>query len=251
MKKSKAKIQPLKQKKRWLRMLVYGDPGSGKTALLGTSPNCLILNADGADGTDSAMVLGSKADEMEISNYKDLKYAFEFLKHEKHSYDWVWFDSVTLFQDKGMDDIMRELLVKSPHRDADIPDVKEYLRNMNRLNRWLRNMKTLPINLGLTAHEMRIEDEDGDVTYMPLIAGKNMPTKWCGNMSIVGHLIPKKAKGGKEKEVAWRGNVLTTVRTGKWYGKDRFNALGGRMYNPTIPKIIAAIKVSVNKTKEN
>ena len=221
-------------------IIVYSDPGAGKTRLAGTSPNALILNADGSDAVESARISGSTAHVWDIDVYKDLDDAYDYIRRADHPYEWVWLDSVSLFQEKGMDDIMAELVKHKPNRDQYVPDRLEYVQNMNHLSKWIRHMKALPVNFGITAHVMRIEDEDdGTVTYMPQIQGRNMPSKVCGYMSIVGHLYVAKKKGGDEQV-----RVLQVRKDAKWYAKDRFDVLGDRVINPPIPGITEAINAT-------
>lgn len=251
-------IKKVAFKARHIRPIIYADPGAGKTVLIGTGERTLILNADGKEGTDSAARFNSSADEWEVRSYKDLREAHRFLKGGGvKEYSWVWLDSSTLFQEIGMDDIMKEMLVKRPDRDPDVPDKGEYLKNQTRFSAWIRDMRRLEINFGMTAHIMRIEDEDGEVIYLPAIRGGGgaLSSKICGYFSIVGRLYPRSEKGGKKKKgnAEWPGNVLSVVRRGKWYGKDRYHALDGRMINPTIPKIEQAVRAVMPKqakTKE-
>lgn len=247
-----AGIHPMGERPRWIRIMVYAEPGSGKTPLAGTSPgNVLILNADGPDAPESARVFSNyKGDIWDMTNYKDLDDSYEYLRHTPKAYDWVWFDGVTLFQESGMDEIMKDLVKKKAHRSLYVPDQLQYVENQNHLGVWLRKMRHLPLNLGITAHVMRLEDQDdGTVTYMPAIQGGGkvpMTTKVCGYMSIVGRLyVVTRKKEDKEENIP----VLQTARDSKWYAKDRFGALGGKMANPTIPKVVGAIEGSQAPTR--
>jgi hypothetical protein len=220
---------PVSQDQSWINWLLYGDPGVGKTVLLGTSPKCLILEAD--DGSESAAIQGSKAEKWKMNDWADMLEAYEYLRHEDHGYEWVWLDSCTLFQESGLDMIMEDLVAGKPHRSIYLPDRGEYQENMRRLGMWVRNMKPLPFNFGITAHAMRVADDESETEMMwPLIQGKNMPQKLCGYMGLVTYMTVRKTAAGKER-------ILITDKTAKYYAKDRFDALGGRMLNPTVPKI--------------
>lgn len=227
----------------FIRIMVYGDPGVGKTVFAATSPKCLILSCDPA-GTTSAAVRNSPAQRWNIMDWNDMTEAYEYLRHEGHKeFEWVWIDSLTLFQERGLDNIMQDLVAERPHRKVYLPDKGEYGQNMNRVLILMRNMVALPINLGVTAHVLRTEDDDGKVTYMPAIQGKNMPDKICAYMGIVGFMYARRAEGRTEIGIRTR-------KDSKHYAKDRFDAFpSGRLLNPTVPDLQKAVEAKLPRTK--
>lgn len=182
------------------------------------------------DGSESAAIQGSKAEKWKMTDWNDMDEAFEFLRHENHGFKWVWLDSITLFQELGLDMIMEDLVAMKPHRELWLPDKGEYGQNMRRMGMWVRNVKPLPFNFGIIAHAMRYEDDEGNELMWPAIQGINMPQKVCGYMGIVGYYTVRRKEGKDER-------LLLTSKTAKYYAKDRFDALGGRLTNPTIPMI--------------
>lgn len=223
-------------------MLIYGDPGVGKTVLAGTSPNCLFLES-GVDGSESAAIQGSKADKWKMNDWNDMTEAYEYLRHEKHGYEWVWLDSITLFQELGLDNIMEDLVAHKPHRSVYLPDRGEYGENMRRMGMWVRNMKPLDFNFCIIAHAMHYEPEEGIEQLWPAIQGRQMPQKICGYMGVVGYLTTRRKDGKDERQ-------LLTNKTAKYYAKDRFDALGGRLVNPTIPMIQELVAKRLPQRKE-
>lgn len=224
-------IVPVGADVEFIKMLIYSKPGQGKTVLAGSSPKCLILEAD--RGTASAKRLGSKAEKWRLEDWNDLEEALSYLRNGgTANFDWVWLDSITLFQERGMDQIMDDLVAEKSHRKVYLPDKGEYGQNMNRLGRRMRELVNLPVNVGITAHEFHFEDPDtGEVTIMPYVQGKNMPQKICAYVDQVGRMELKTSKEGKEYPVVdFRGS-------NDFYSKDRFG--WGRVAHVTIPKLTA------------
>ncbi len=235
-------IYKLKKKnvltRRGINLLVYSVPGEGKTVLAGTSPKGLIMNCDLGDES----ITDSDCDAVDVTNYGELEDMYQYLKHEDHGYEWVWWDSLTLFQDRTLiDEILADAHAENPRQSADVASQREYLVSMNKVGRYVRQFVALPINFGITCHvgtqDLKEPDSD-DLIYMPLIQGNGMPSKVCGYMNVVGYLHEKDEK-----------KRLITQRTSRFYAKDRFNALGKAVINPTIPKIEKLIKEKSGSSK--
>lgn len=235
------KIRPLDEGlTSYVRMMIYGDPGVGKTPLAATAPNALILEAD--RGEESAVFNGSTAKKWVLEDYNDSTEAYNYLRAGgTKDFDWLILDGITMFQERGLDHIMADLVAAKPHRFEYAPDKGEFGQNMNRIAKFIRDLKDLPINLILTAHAMVSERELADgstiTSMMPAVQGRLMPQKICGYVGIVAHLQTVQSKKDADKDYP----VLSTRRIDGWYGKDRYSAIG-RMPNPTIPKVLAAIE---------
>jgi hypothetical protein len=231
----------------FVRMIVYGEPGVGKTPFAASAPNALILDGDG--GLESAIAAKSTAKKWTLDDWNDATEAYEYLKAGGHKdFEWLVLDSITLFQEKGLDMIMEDLVAQKPHRKVYLPDKGEYGQNMNRLGKFLRDIRSLPINQVWTAHAamLEIEQPDGSVVtkMMPAIQGRGMSQKICGYVAVVAHLESVGSKKNPDQEYP----VLSTRRRDGWYGKDRYGAIG-RMPNPTIPKVVSAIEAKLDPSK--
>lgn len=239
-----AAIVPLSAAPVGINILVHGDNGVGKTPLIGTSPKCLILDADA--GTDSARATGSKAHVWRITDWADMQEAYEFLSHEPRAYEWVWLDSISGLLDNTMEGIMLEAIDKNPSRNRWVPDKREYLINMNRLKEWTRHMRAQPFNFGMVATTAMIEDEDrGTRRFEPWIPGKGMIPAICGNMGIIGYLTTK----SNPKDPDDIRQVLYTQKTEEFYARDRYGVLGRMMVNPTIPEIERKVKAKLESVE--
>lgn len=224
---------------KYVNILVYGPPGAGKTPFAGTSPKALILEAD--DGEASAASQGTSAEMWKVRDWGDLDEAYEWVRQEGYKeFDWVWLDSGTLFQERGLDNIMADLVAEKPHRSRYLPDRGEYRENMTRLKEKIRYLKALPVNFGLTAHSMRIEDTDNnEVLYVPAFQGAGVWEKISSYMDIVAYM--DFMKSNREEDVGRR--VLRLENLPRHIVRDRFHCTEkGALVDPTIPKLMSLIE---------
>lgn len=232
----------------FIRMIVFGEPGVGKTPFAASAPNALILDGDG--GLESALASGSTAKVWPLDDWHDADAAYQWLRSGGHKeFDWLVLDGITLFQERGLDMIMDDLVVKKPHRSVYLPDKGEYGQNMSHLTRFLRDLKKLPINQIWTAHTFihEVDMPDGSTMerFMPQVQGRGLTQKVCGYVGIVAHIETVESKKNPGEEYP----VLTASKAGGWYGKDRYGAIG-RMARPTVPKVVAAIEAKLDPTKK-
>lgn len=223
-------------------ILVYSDPGGGKTTLIGTGAKkykTLVIHPP-FDHVDP--IIGSGAQELIVRDWTEMLDAQEYLRHEGDVWDWVWLDSISLFQDAGLDDRYAAAVEQKPSRAGQGPDRPEYRTNMWRLEQWVRHTVGAEMfNFGITAHPFWMivpsneAPEESMEKLMPWIQGKSMPQKICGYMNVVGYYEVSGTKDDPNRR------LLYTNANYRYYAKDQFNALGGKMVNPTMPKIIDAI----------
>lgn len=223
-------IQPVGMSKKICFML-YGPPGAGKTKLVGERDQTLLIRPP-TDHADSIRVAG--AEEWIVFDWAEMNNVMEYARHDgAKDFDWIWLDSISLFQDAGLDDIWDGVIAQKPHRAQYSLDKGEYGINMWRLQQWVRHMVGVPgFNFGITAHPQElVEPISGEIKLQPWIQGKNMSTKIQGYMNIVGYLEVVHQEG---KDI----RVLRTAGTNRFEAKDQFDAFAkGRLVDPTMDKI--------------
>jgi hypothetical protein len=202
-------------------------------------PGSLILHPP-TDHMDSIRVTG--ADEWEIHDWAEMLNALEYLRHDgAKDYKWAWLDSISLWQDTGLDDIWEGVIQLRPDRAQWSLDKGEYGINMWRLQQWVRTAISIPnLNIGITAHPAEMLNPiDNEIKLQPWIQGKNMSTKIQGYMKIVAYLevVPADQNtSGRPRR------VLRTAGTERFEAKDQFDAFAnGRLVDPTLEKIETAI----------
>lgn len=225
-----------------IKLFVVAPSGWGKTRLAGTSAGTALFVRPPVDYVDSILPADKKRHKQWIAHdWTAMEDIFEHLRHEGEKlYDWVWFDSISSYQDIGLDDLWQTIITENPRRKRYGLDKGDYWINMQRLGRWVRDVATLSdsgaFNFGITAWPAELspspEDSEIDQKMMPWVQGKNMAMKVCGYSNIVAFGTVT-AKGTRR---------LQLNETEHIYAKDQFDCTEkGYMLDPTMPKLVAAI----------
>ena len=223
-----------------IKMGIYSHPGEGKTVFWGSGgTDVLFINSD-PEGTISATAQGHRYHVVDAYDWDDMEQVYDWLKGDQpDTFRWIVWDSLTLFQDAALiDDIMVDAHAENPKQEEFVPSRREYLVNMNRMGRMVRQLAKLPYNLGISFHVMTTTESGGDGTlFMPQVQGKNMPSKISGYMNVVGYMDKR-----KDEETDKTVQSILFQRQGRHYAKDRWAALGSRVDRPTLPKVEGLIE---------
>lgn len=208
-----------------LNMIVFGNPGCGKTVFSSTTPDPLILDIEG--GTMS--IRNKTVDTVRIESYRALIDVFEFLKKGKHRYKSVVIDSGTELQRKIMEDVLAE----TKH---DYAQQRDWGITIERTRRCVRAFRDLPMNFLMTALAMESRDEaDGTSVAFPSFSGKTLPSEIVGFMDLCLYLFV-----GENKENGQYERLLLTQPTQKFVAKDRSGKLD-RLEKPNFMRLYRKI----------
>lgn len=257
------KIEDLSGVKEFENLLVYGDPGCGKTVMTGTTPRALILAAD--KGTISAARKNplSTAKVVQLRDLSDpwggpggFTDTVAWLKAgAAKDFEWLVIDSATHLQEMALRWIIDQEIELGKRdkngkaRDEDVPQLQDHYKWQLMWKRYVRTINDLPINVLWTALAMRKEDEDGTTLVMPQLDGKDYGiSAWtCAEMDSVGYMetIERKSKPGTYFR------RITFQRTENTYGKDRYDVLIPRVDNPSVPKLHGLITGTIKPKIQN
>lgn len=229
---------------RYRKWCVYGESGSdvGKTVLAGTAPKALFLSTD-VEGTESARMMGSAADELRINTFQEFCDAVDWLSRGggHAEYEWVMPDTVTeleelCWQAQLVSDDVKRASKYQPNK-ADYPLV------WAKLYEQLSILGRTPVNVLYIAHTMRIdrEDEDAEETVtlaMPALGSRkrgDLAAKFIAQLGMVGYMRKVRDDEGKV------ARQLLTESTNRWVARDRSTKLGSGMTNPTMPALLAKV----------
>jgi len=235
-------IKQLKEKKFYIKMLIYSDNGVGKTVFGASAMDCdvckevLFVNIEGG--------MLSIADRKtlnvwDIEEFSEIKEVLRYLQEEEHPYKAVVLDSITELQLRSLDAIVANAMAAPPTKgkprtDEDEIRIDDYGKNTVSMRKVLRGFRDLPMHVIMTALAVENKDEDGVVTVSPQLTEK-MANSVMGYVDIVAYMHAKKiAKDGKEELI--RSFLFQPY--GKFRAKDRTGRMGDFLVEPTVQKLM-------------
>ena len=224
-------VQPPSEQLKWLNMLVYGEPGVGKTYLAGTAQDhdatspVLILDIEGGTTT---LRHRQDIDVKQIRTIAELEQTYAALKDTNEGYyKTVVIDSLSELQKVDMRDIMRELILKRPDLDPDVPSQREWGKSSEHMRRIVRGFRDLDMNTVFICHVDIQRDESNVEKRAPMLPGK-LKMEVPGFMDIVGYL----STAIENDETVRR---IQFAKTRRVIAKDRTASLGDIVESPTFP----------------
>jgi AAA domain len=249
--------------------LFYGDPGAGKTHLLGTVADhpelnpMLLADIDGGSMTLRNAPKGSvKVKQVRsITDLEDIHKQLLLNNHHKdcaHTddssqdcdcgglYKSFGMDSVTELQKIDMKFVMNEQFLKKPDTtDKLVPSQREWGKSNERVRMVIRAFRDLPMHFFATALLSQVTDErTGSVKFYPSLPGK-LRGEIPGFFDIVGFLrVVEETENDKKKLT----RLLQVVASDKVTAKDRTSSLGDLIQNPSLASMWNTI-IATNEHK--
>lgn len=244
-----------------LKILVYADPGVGKTYFLGTADDdprltpALLVDTEGGTLT----IRGKKnIDVVRVRSYEDIVKLINHLRMPDHSkcshrqWKCIMIDSLTELQKQIMQEILRMEYVKKPSRDPDIPEMRDWGKNAERVRKVVRAFRDLQgYHIIFTLLQREIKDDNTGITVVkPGLPGQ-LADDIAGFIDIVGYLqIVRKEETKKEGDKAVKkvsvSRQMIVQPISRAIAKDRSDVLGDVIIDPTLPKMLDAILEATN-----
>lgn len=233
-----------------LKLLVYGEPGVGKTTLAGSAQDdnrsspVLFANVEGG----MLSVADRNPDAMDLSTVKEAEELFWFLARGKHEYKTVVIDSLSELQLNNLEEIATEAVGKTSKggKSRTSPDdiwQEDYGVSTIQLRRVIKKMRGLPLHVIYTCLTRHDQDADRNEVVGPALTPKLQNTA-MGNVDVVGYLYTsERVEGeGEEQRIIVERKMLCQP-VGKWQAKDRSPSgrLGRSLVNPTMTSILDRI----------
>jgi hypothetical protein len=221
----------------FVKILYYGEPGSGKTtnaahmAKLGK-----IVFIDTEQGVDGSALRLLDVPLENISMYQDVTYEGlealfwdmrSTLAGDPSSYAGIVIDTFSELQNKMLEEDGGGKFLYSQ---------QDYGVNTAKLRLLMRKFRDLPCHVAFTTHVRRNEDkDDGSVRYRPAL------TPGAGG-SLLGYCnltcFCQEISGGSDDEFGYLGDFRSD---GKVAAKDRLHVLPPRLIKPTFDRVHAYV----------
>lgn len=216
----------------YLNLLIYGNPGVGKTTLLGTAQDhpmttpVLIIDVEAGVTT---LRRRTDIDVITARSVKDIEKIYKELYDNPGYYKTVGIDSLTELQQLDMRDIMREVVNKRPDLDPDVPSQREWGKSGQHVRKIVRAFRDLPCHTIMTALVSEQRDNENVLMMQPSVPGK-LRQEVPGFLDIVGYMFTVT----QDQQLIRKLQVVGTRRV---TAKDRTDALGDLVENPTVPML--------------
>lgn len=222
-----------------LKMLVYGDPGVGKTVFSCSGDKVIFIDVEGGSLSVQQRIKDKKVVKKKFETFDEIESFVRSLREKgPGKADTLVIDSVTELQKKLMDSIVaNHPEVKRPYGDG--LTVGDWGYNTERMRRFIRMARDLDMNVIFTALSMDEKNEiTGAVKTMPKMSSK-LAADVCGYVDIVGYLyvdtVQESDEDGNVTETSLRRMLVQPI--GSYYAKDRSGMLGNVIDNPTFPEL--------------
>lgn len=204
--------------------LVYAPAGWGKTTLIGTTPEPLIISAEGG----LLALSGTDIDVFEIKNREDCNEVYEWItrSEEAKKYKTICIDSLT--------EIAEVLLSDEKGRNKDARQA--YGIMFDEMSILIRSFRDLKRDVYFTAHQKRIvDDNSGAVTFTPSVPGNML-------LQALPHFFDEVFVGRYGKlEDGTQYRYIQTNGDMQYTAKDRSGTLKP-VVKPNLGEIIETIK---------
>lgn len=206
-----------------VKMLVYGQAGTGKTSLIPTLPRVVVLSAEGG----LLSIQGADVPYIEINSMTSLMEAYSWLTEsaEAKGFDSIALDSISEIAEV----VLAEELKKQKDGRAAYGELNTIMAGM------IRVFRDLPAkHVYFTAKCDKSQDETGRLLYAPSMPGKSLSMQVPYFFDLVLALRVEKDSEGLAQR------ALMCDSDGIWQAKDRSGKLGA-WEAPDLSAIIAKI----------
>jgi hypothetical protein len=241
------RIVPLSEADPFLKILVYGRNGQGKTRFGGSGPKPFVLDCND-HGTKSIRQQPGSAFFAEA--WEDVVFAYWYLKQGGHGYETLVVDNLTMMQNLCSAFVLKEMK-RDGLTDPKQASQREWGKIKNYMGPQILDFRNLPMHVVFIAQERTVDNDDEEKTERVPNMSPGVRGYAMDSVDIIGRMQNRPFRRARDKKevVEWH-NVLFTGETDDYITKDRDRYIPkGFMIEPTVPKVIEAMKGKVDEPK--
>ncbi len=246
--KARQKIKFVSERELYIKGLIYGDPGAGKTWLVGTVPNVLLLLTEPEIARPTLLALrrerGIDVPTWDILTGEDLLDAYEFLASGQHEFQAVAIDGLTdlntRIKQAVLSDSVERAAEKGRWRDPEAMEQGDWGRLGDRTMDWVRKFRDLPMHVFMTALATEIR---GEMKLGPLIQPRSAAALVRANCNLVGYLDAVEVDGLTTRKLVLQDTAL-------YAAKNPGNVLPTMVENPDMMDIVPRVVRALTNGKE-
>lgn len=190
------RMKSLSETPMYVKMLVYGDSGVGKTWLSCTAPEPLLILSDWAVARPTLERLrrdkGIDPMTIFVNSWDDFMDAYAYAASNVGKYKTVVVDSLTDLNTRAMREVLATATTRRNTHDPDQLEQSDWGKVANRTLYAVELFRDLPCDVVMTALAQEIKNE---MFTAPLVAPKSAQKRLPAYFNAVGYLVAEQRPG--------------------------------------------------------
>lgn len=228
---------PLEQKDNF-KLMIYSDPGEGKTTWIAGIPKGLMLDSEDGNLVLTPEVMAPGFQRLPFKSFKQIEVltdGFRTGDERLKAYETLVLDTVSTIHKDGLAEVKEAQYKQAPSLINRFKlETEDHTENNEHIRRLIRDfVRTTDRNLVLTAHARRVEPKDKPVKIFPDFSEK-LANTIAGMMDCVGYLYTATIDGKEHK-------VLRVRPTDEVAAKTRITTMPDNIVDPTWEKLMGYV----------